>query len=173
MTQLSTADQIELFIQGEGIPKITLLKVNPKDTVADLIKIAREHGLSTPEGEEVCIFIEDTDTPLALEVKIDETGLSSRSRVHIHRCQRLEVTVNFNKDQLKGFFPPSVTVAWVKKWVVSEDGFGMSDVDAAEHLLQVCGSAVRPDEDAHIGTLTKGADQSICFDLVAKKRVEG
>ena len=166
-------DSIEIFIQGEGIPKITLVTVHPKDTVADLIKAAREHGLSTPKGSEVFVFVENTATPSALDAKIDEIGLKPRSRLHIHCCKHVEVTVNFNADQLKNFFPPSATVAWIKKWVVGKDGFGMSEVDATEHLLQVCHSTDRPDEDVHIGTLVKSSDPAICLDLVAKQRVEG
>ena len=173
MKQLEVKDFVEIFIQGEGIPKITLVCVHPKDTVSNLIKVAREHGLSTPEGREVFVFIENTDTPLVLDAKIDEVGLISRCRVHIHCCKRLEVTVNFNADQLKGLFPPSATVAWIKKWAVGKDGFGMSDLDATEHLLQVCHSIDRPDEDEHIGTLMKVSDRAVCFDLVAKQRVEG
>ena len=173
MTQCDTTDHIELFIQGEGIPKITLVKVHPRDTVADIIKVAREHGLSTPEGSEVFVFVENADTPLNLDAKIDEVGLTPRSRVHIHRCRRVEVTVNFKEHQLKGFFPPSATINKVTKWAVGKDGADMSPVDAAEHLLQVCLSTERPDEDVHIGTLVKGSDCVICFDLVAKQRVEG
>ena len=173
MTQHKVENEIELFIQGEGISKITLVKVNPSDTIADLIKIAREHGLSTPYEADICVFVEDTDVPLARDGKIEEVGLASRSRVHIHRCQQIEVVVNFNKDQRKGFFPPSATMASVKKWAVGKEGFGMSATDATEHLLQLCGSNARPDEDVHIGTLTKGVDWAICFDLVAKQRVEG
>ena len=173
MTQPDVKDYIEIFIQGEGILKITLVNLHPKDTVADIIKVAREHGLSTPQGSEVFVLVENTDTPLVLDAKIDEADLIPRSRVHIHRCQRVEVVVNFNADQLKGFFPPSATVAWVKKWAVGKDGFGMSDVDATEHLLQLCNTTDRPDEDMHIGTLMKVSDWAICFDLVAKQRVEG
>jgi len=173
MTQPNARDYIELFIQGEGVSKITLVRVHIKDTVADIIKVALEHGLSTPEGSEVFVLVENTDAPLVLDAKIDEVGLIPRSRVHIHRCRRVEVTVNFNADQLKGFFPPSATVAWVKKWAVGKDGFGLSDLDATEHLLQVCHSTDRPDEDVHIGTLVKVLAGAICFDLVAKQRVEG
>ena len=173
MTQPKGKDYIELFIQCEGILKITLVSVHLKDTVADIIKVAQEHGLSAPEGSEVFVFVENTDAPLALDAKIDEVGLIPRRRVHVHRCRRVEVTVNFNADQLKGFFPPSATVAWVKKWAVGKDGFGLSDLDATEHLLQVCHSTDRPDEDVHIGTLVKFLDGAICFDLVAKQRVEG
>ena len=173
MTQLDTIDHIELFIQGEGIPKITLVKVHPNDTVADIIKAAREHGLSAPEGSEICVFVENTNTPLALDAKVDEVGIVSRSRVHIHRCQRVEVWINFNEHQKKGFFPPSATVAWVKEWAVGKDAFDMSPVDATEHLLQICDSSERPDEDVHIGTLVKFSDGTLCLDLVPKQRVEG
>ena len=63
------------------------MKLGPKDTVADIVKVAREHGLSAPEDSEVCVFVENTDVPLELDVKIDEVGLAPRSRVHIHRCK--------------------------------------------------------------------------------------
>ena len=115
MTQLYAPDQIELFIQGEGIPKITLVKLGPKDTVADIVKVAREHGLSAPEDSEVCVFVENSDVSVELDLKIDEVGLTARSRVHIHRCKSVDVTVNYNQDQKKGFFPPSATVDWVKE----------------------------------------------------------
>lgn len=173
MTQFDTTDDMELFIQGEGIPKITLVKVHLKDTVADIIKVARDHGLSTPEGSKVFVFVENADSPLDLNMKIDEAGLTPRSRVHIHHCQRVEVTVNFNARQLKGFFPPSATTDIVQKWSVGKDGVQMSPVDATEHLLQVCHSSDRPDEDVHIGALEKTSDCAICFDLVPKQRVEG
>ena len=173
MSQFSTTDYIELFIQGEGIPKITLVKVHPKDTIADIIKVAREYGLSTPEGSEVFVFIENTDAPLDLDEKIDEAGLTPRSHVHFHSCRQAEVTVNFKENQLKEFFPPSATVAWVKKWAVGKDGVDMSPVDATEHTLQACRSTSRPDEDVHIGALVKFPNCAICFDLVPKQRVEG
>ena len=173
MTQLEATDHIELFIQGEGIPKITIVKLDPKDTVADIVKVAREHGLSAPEDSEVCVFVENTDVPLELDMKIDEVGLAPRSRVHIHRCKGVEVTVNYRRDQEKGFFPPSATVDWVKEWAVGKEQYDMSPVDATEHVLQVCNSVDRPDEDVHIGTLVKFSDGTLCFDLVPKQRVEG
>ena len=173
MTQLDAISHIELFIQGEGIPKITLVKVHPKDTVAGIIKVARLHGLRTSEDAELFVFVENTDVSLELDVKIDEVGLVARSRVHIHRCKGVEVTVNYNQDQKKGFFPPSATVHWVKEWAVGKDQYEMSPVDAAEHVLKVCNSGDEPDGEVHIGTLVKFPDRTLCFDLVPKQRVEG
>ena len=173
MAQLEAADHIELFLQGEGIHKITLVKVHPKDIVADIVKVGYEHGLRIPEDSEVFIFVENTDEPLELDVKIDEAGLSPRSRVHIHRCKEVEVTVNYRRDQKKDSFPPSATVDWVKEWAVGKDQYDMSSVDAAEHVLKVCNSGDQPDEDVHIGALAKFPDGTLCFDLVPKQRVEG
>ena len=173
MAQIDAADHIELFLQGEGIPKITLVKVHPKDMLADIVKVACEHGLSIPADSEVFIFVENMDGPLELNVKIDEAGLTSRSRVHIHRCKEVEVTINYGRDQKKGFFPPSATIDWVKEWAVGKGQYDMSPVDAAEHVLKVCNSGDQPDEDVHIGTLAEFPDGTLCFDLVPKQRVEG
>lgn len=173
MTQIDATDQTELFIQGEGIPNITLVRLDPKDTIADIVQIAREHDLSAPEHSEVCVFVENTDVLLDLDLKIDEAVLVSRSRIHIHRCIEVEVTVNYNRDQTKGLFPPSATVDWVKEWAVGKDQYAMSPVDAAEHVLKVCNSGDQPDGEVHIGTLVKFPDGTACFDLVPKQRIEG
>ena len=173
MTQIDAAEHIELFLQGEGIPKITLVKVHPKDTVAEIIKVACEYGIGIPEASEVFVFVENTDVQLELDVKIDEAGLTPRSRVHIHRCKEVEVTINYRRDQKKGFFPPSATVDRVKEWAVGKNEYDLSPVDAAEHVLKVCHSGDQPDEDVHIGTLAKFPDGTLCFDLAPKQRVEG
>jgi hypothetical protein len=56
---------------------------------------------------------------------------------------------------------------------VGKDGFNLPEIDATEHALQVCGSATRPDADTHIGALVSAQGCALCFDLVAKRRVEG
>ena len=61
----------------------------------------------------------------------------------------------------------------MKKWAVAKDQYGLSPVDAAEHVLKVCSLGDQPDEEVHIGTLAKFPDGTVCFDLVAKQRVEG
>jgi hypothetical protein len=173
MTQHDNNDQIELFLQGERIPEIALIRVPRDGTTQDIVKAARAQGLGAPSGAEVLVQVEDTEEPLAPDALLEAVGVGHRSRVHVHRCRRVAVTVNFNADQKTVSFPPSTTVARVKKWAVGKHGFDLSGIDATEHLLQVCGSAVRPDEDVHIGTLVQAPNCGLCFDLVAKQRVEG
>ena len=173
MSQLDNRSEIELFLQGEGLREITLVKVPYQGTVQDIVEVARSHGLNTPNDVEVLVLLENTDEPLSLDLKIEAAGITHRSRVHVHQCRRVDVMVNYNADHKAETFPPSTTVARVKKWVVSKHGFDLSDIDASEHLLQLCNSTARPDEDIHIGTLVDAPACGLCFDLVAKQRIEG
>ncbi len=173
MTQESKQNEIELFLQGEGLKDIVLVRVPRTGTVRDIIEAARVNGLNVPAELEMLVSVEDAEEPLAPDAPLETVGIGQRSRVHVHRCRRIAVTVNFNADQKTEPFPPSATIARVKKWAVGKRGFGLTELDATEHLLQMCGSTTRPDEDIHIGTLVQVPDCSLCFDLVAKQRVEG
>ena len=163
--------EIEIFLQGEGIDKVVLVKVPRDGTVNDILNTAKTHGFHLETDDVPVIFIEDNETDVPVEKKLDQAGIGQRSRVHVHRCRRVEVSVNFNGKQENRKFGPGTTVKRVKRWAVKE--FGLPPVDATEHVLQICGSTVRPDADIHIGTLVSCSDCSICFDLVPEQRIEG
>ena len=93
-------------------------------------------------------------------------------RLHVTRCRHIEVTVRFNGEDAARRFPPSATVERVRRWAARR-AFHLSPRDAAEHVLQIQGTTIRPDRDVHIGTLTKGETCAVAFDLVPCKRVEG
>jgi hypothetical protein len=81
-------------------------------------------------------------------------------------------TIRFNGENTTRRFPPSATVERVRRWAARR-AFHLSPRDAAEHVLQIQGTTIRPDRDAHIGTLTQGHTCAVAFDLVPCKRVEG
>lgn len=167
------SEKIELFVQGEGISDIALVRVPREGTVRDVVEAAAEHGLRVNSEEGPLVMVEDTDEALDLDAPLQVLGITHRDRVHANRCRHVEVTVNYEAEQKSEYFPPSTTMKKVKKWVDGKRGFDLGDVDAAEHLLQICGSDTRPDEDTHIGSLVGAPSCSLCFDLVAKQRVEG
>jgi hypothetical protein len=162
---------IEIFLQGAGIPKITLVKIPQDGKVSDVVEAAKAHGLHVPEGEQPLVLIEDTEEPLAHDLSLSEAGIRSRSRLHVHTCRRIKVTVNFKGESKSHPFSPSTTVQTVKRW--ADKQFGLEGVDATEHALQICNSSDRPSEDTHLGTLVHGQSCELCFDLVPKQRVEG
>lgn len=166
--------EIEIFLQGEGIPEITLVRVPNDGIVRDILTSAKTQGLRFANDEQTLIILaEDAEERLDPNFSLEVARIGHHSRVHIHRCHKLEVTINFNVGQKFHAFPPSATIEHVKRWVVGQDGFGLHSVDATEHLLQLCSSTIRPDEDTHIGSLVTFPDCQLCFDLVPKVRVEG
>lgn len=164
-------DEIELFVQGEGIQDIVLIRVLQAGTGRDIVAAVRGVGITVAEGVE--LSLEDDDSAIDLEVLIAATPIKHRSRIHLHRCRRVAVTTAFNGGQRDESFPAAATIKRVKHWAAGTKGFNLSEVDAAEHVLQLSGSSDRPDEDIHIGTLVAHPRCSVSFDLVPKVRVEG
>lgn len=163
---------IELFLQGEGIKDIKLIRVPDDCTVKELIEKALVESEATFQGNErFFLLLENQDDELSPNTKLNEIGIGHRHRIHCHRCRRIEVIVNFNGVSKFHPFSPAQTIGKVKHW--ADEQFGLKGVDATEHTLQICGTNKRPDEDLHLGSLVQSPNCKLCFDLVPKKRVEG
>ncbi len=161
---------IQLFLQFEGHRPIELVHIDENATVADLLAAAIRAGLPGDRKDGALVFLHDGDAPLASDTTLHEAGLCNKHRVHVHRCRKVEVTLHFNERKEKLEVPPAATVDKVKKEFVKK--IHMSPVDATEHVLQLCGTADRPEPDTHIGSLVCGCCE-VCFDLVPIKRIEG
>ena len=169
----SVNNELQLFVQGEGIADIQLVRVAEQSTLREL---AGKLGSVLTEADaaaadDFIFLLEDSERELASDKSLKELGIKNRERIHINRCCKVKVSVNFNGKEIADAFPPSRTIAKVKRW--ADKQFGIEGVDATEHALQICGTAKRPDEDVHIGSLVRRPNCQICFDLVPKKRVEG
>lgn len=162
-------ERIEIFVQGEALRDIEIVDLRAEDSVDDLVAAAR--GLGLPTEGEVFVFLEDSEQSHEGDCKLKNIGIGHHSRVHCHRCRKVEVTVNYNAENKCHPFPPSATVGRVKEW--ADRKFDLQGVDATEHALQICGTRDRPDEDIHIGALVSAGHCDLCFDLVAKIRIEG
>jgi hypothetical protein len=168
------SEMIELFVQFEGVTDVKLIHVPHDGTVRDFLAAAQTSGVNLPQGDrDVIIFVEDSDEEIALDLRLKDAGIRHRQRIHCHRCRQVAITVNFNGRKVSRAFPPSTTVKRVKKWTDGKEQFDLKGVDATDHVLQICGASVRPDEDTHIGTLVQHPKCDLCFDLVPKVRVEG
>jgi len=136
MSNKEDKENIEIFLQGEGVPEIQLIRVPQDGTLRDVIKAAQAAGIAIPQGGEGGgIFVEDSDSELGLDTRLKDAGVRHRDRLHFHRCRKVEVTVNFNGVIKERHFPPSKTVAKVKRW--ADDEFGLKGVDATLHALQI------------------------------------
>ncbi len=174
-TEKSDNKEIQLFVQGEGVEEIQLVRIHERLTLRELAgklpAAFAEIIVSGTEVTELIFLLEDSEHELPLDKPIKDIGIKHRGRIHIHRCRKIKVSVSFNGREVAEAFPPSKTIAKVKHWADKE--FGIGGIDATEHALQICGTAKRPDEDTHLGSLVRRPHCQICFDLVPKKRVEG
>lgn len=162
--------KIELFLQFEGNRKIVLIEIDSEALVSEIIAAAIPAGLSGDEHHKFHVFNHEHDEPLAHDKSLKHHGLGHRHRIHIHRCHRIETTLQFNEVREVMHFPPSATIERVKKAFVKS--IKMSPVDATEHVLQLCGTTDRPEPDTQIGALASGCC-TVCFNLVPIKRIEG
>ena len=168
------SEAVEVFVQAEGSQEIKIVKVGASATVADLLEEVVKAGMleDSRKNAAVCL-LEDSDVALRPGDTLTSAKIIHRSRVHVHRCHRVDVTIYFNAANKNRLFSPSATIATVTAWAVGKQGFNLTPTDAVEHVLQLSGSTSRPDEDAHLGTLTAAPHCAVSFDLVPKRRVEG
>jgi hypothetical protein len=164
-------EKIEVFLQGVAISRITAITVKSDGHVQDIIEAAKAQGLKLPEDQKFQVWLENSDEPLDTNETLINAGIKKHSRLHVHVCHRIKVTVNYQNKTETHPFAPSTTIGVVKKW--ADKKFGLSDVDATEHALQLCNSVERPSVDVHLGSLVTTTDCAICFDLVPKQRIEG
>jgi hypothetical protein len=161
---------IHLFLQFQGDRRIELIQVDENAPVRDIIAAAIRAGFPEDGSNDAVVFGHDRDEPYDLMATLTTAGIRHKDRVHVHRCRKIEVTVQFNDRIEKHPYPPAATVEQVKRDAVKK--FQMSAVDATEHVLQICGTTDRPEPDVHIGALVSG-NCTLCFNLVPIKRIEG
>ena len=162
-----------MFVQGEGIPDVVLVRIEEDETVRALLKAVGASGAAGTDADTVVVLLEDTDESLALDSDLQTAGIGHRSQVHVHRCRKVAISINFQGEQRSRTFSPAATVDRVHRWATGKQGFDLAKGDAADHALQVCNRAGRPGDDIHIGTLVTHPTCEICFDLVPKQRIEG
>ena len=164
-------NNIEVFLQGPGIARLALVKVPANGKVQDLIEIAKEKGLKLEAGQIPHVWVEDKDDPLSPDQPLKIAGIQSRSRVQVHTCPRIHVKVNFQSRSEDHPFSPAANIRTIKQW--ADKKYGLSEVDASEYALQICGTSDRPADDIQVGSLVNSGQCQVCFDLIAKQRVEG
>ncbi len=164
-------DSLEVFLQGPGITRLALVNVPETANVQALIDVAKEKGLQMEDGQALQVWVEDREDPLPLDLSLAAAGVQSRGRVQIHTCPRIHVTINFQSRSEQHPFSPAATIRTIKQW--ADKKYDLSDVDASEYALQLCGSTDRPSDDIQVGSLAQPGQCQVCFDLVAKERVEG
>jgi hypothetical protein len=163
---------IELFLQVQGRSETSIVRVAPAITVADLIALAMTLGLLESDAHDILISLSDRDEPLDKHQTLHHHGIRHHHHIHCHRCTRIAVTVRHNGQVKEREFPPAARFNRIHAWSTGKHGFNFSEVDAAEHILQVTATGAQPAPTDHLGSVVT-AGCAVGLDLVAKQRIEG
>lgn len=161
--------KVTVFIQAQGRPGVLEAELSPTATVGELNDALAALGVAV--DAETFIFVDQAEAYEQGQRHEPVRGLKHGCRVHVGRCKRIKTTVNFVDKTESHEFPPGTRVRAVKEWAVHK--FHMDPKDAAEHVLQLCGSTDRSASDTPLLALVSGHGCAVCFDLVPEKRVEG
>jgi hypothetical protein len=173
--------KIVVFIQVHGQPGVVEGELSGTSTVGELHAALAAAGVKL--DAETFIFIDESKEHVGGEHHVPIPGLKHGCRIHVSRCQEIKTAVHYLDKTAEHPFPPGARVRAVKDWAVRK--FELNPKDAAEHVLQLCGSTDRPSTDTPLHQLVSGQRHhgdhengdrhgcALCFDLVPDKRVEG
>jgi hypothetical protein len=158
----------QVFLQSELLSDVEVLELKDNADKHDLRGACLARVAGAPNIDALILYVEDDDDEGALD-KIEH--IVNGLRVHLHRLKAISVTARYAGREEHHTFRPNATIARVKRWAAH--AFGIAPSDAAELMLQISGTDIRPDSDLHLGCLVKAPQDSVCFDLVPAPRVNG
>ena len=123
-------------------------------------------------GEGALVWLENADKPLDPGSTLTAVGVAELSQLHISLSRAVPVKVRYSGQVAEGEFSPATTVGLIFKWAAGPDEFKLTDIQAAQHHLALCGVQGEVDESAHAGCF---ADEhgAVCFDLLPNERFAG
>ena len=160
---------IALFVQVHGHAGLHELEVAEAATLGELHAALEKLGIKI--DAETFVFIDEAEHHESGHDQDRLPHLKNGCRVHVSRCRQIEVTVHYLDKTANHRFAPGMRVRAVKAWTAQH--FQVGPKDAAEHVLQICGSTERPSSDTPLHQLVRAHDCALCFDFVPEKRVEG
>ena len=125
-----------VFIQVHGKLDILEAELSESTTLGELQEALAAAGVDVDEG--TSIFVDDADEHLVGDRQERIRGFRHGCHIHVCRCRRVKVTVNYLCHSVDHTFPPGARVKAVKDWAVRK--FNLNPQDATEHVLQVCRS---------------------------------
>ncbi len=118
------------------------------------------------------IFVDEAEEHLPLERHTPDPRSPSTARASMSGTARRSRSRCISMTRRRSTnFAPGARVRAVKQWAVAK--FELPPKDAADHVLQLCGTSARPATDTALHQLVHGHDCVLCFDLVPRKARRG
>lgn len=161
--------ELALYIHGVGTTEEKLINVPEDATVADVLEAAKQSGIADSGLQ---FYAEGADAPLPPDARLRDHGIKNKDHVHVHKCGRITVSVQFNGIEQTSTFAPGHKVKAVLKWALAAHGLTGVDADNKElRLGSLEGDSLLPEQ--HIGSFVSAADCRIVLFLTGIVEVQG
>lgn len=158
-----------VFIAVQGHDRLVEVDLPDNASIEIIHAAVKEAGIEI--DEEFILFHDEDDDPIEWHGHKRPPHIKHGAKLHLARCRKIAVTIHYLEQTKQHGFAPGARVRRVKAWAV--DHFKLAERDAAEHVLQICGSTDRPPTDTPLHKLVTRGHCEVCFDLVPDIRVEG
>ncbi len=161
---------IQLYLHGAGTADEKIIEVPENATVHDIIAEAKKLGFT--EDFETALFVEDGYVELDHKHRLHECSIKHKHHIHVHRCRKIAVAVNFNGVDKTHNFTPGTRVSRVLHWAVN--AFDLHGVDAKNkelHLGGTNGTVLTANQ--HIGSFAHPPQCSVTVYLTGIVEVQG
>lgn len=167
---MESAKEVSVLVEAAGLPDALEIRIPLGSKLRDIVvQVAAKAGFP---HEDAVIFVEDGETPLELDLVIDEKYDHKRVH-HVHRAKKIEVIVFYQNGEKKKEFPPSARVKRVLAWAVGPEGFKIDPPVIPEMSLQLVGTTEPLRLDVHIGRLVHHRERVLKLNLVRGTIVNG
>lgn len=160
---------ITVFIAVQGHDRLVEVNLSDHASINDVRASIGEAGIEIDES--LILFHDEDDEPIEWKDPKLPNKIKNGAKLHLCRCRKIEVMVRYLDQTERHHFAPGARVRRVKAWAVKH--FKLAELDAAEHVMQLCNSTDCPPTDTPLHKLTKQGNCELCFDLVPDIRVEG
>ena len=90
--------EIEVFVQGDELPDIKLVRVPKSGTIRDVVEAARKEGLPVAaDHSDAVVLLKDSDQELDLDHRLEDLGIGHHHHLHCYRRHKHE-TVTITVD---------------------------------------------------------------------------
>lgn len=133
------SETIEIFVHGDELPEIKLVRVPQGGTLRDVVEAARLEGLPVAaDHTDAVVLLEDGDQELELDQQLDALGIGHHHHLRYHR-RHVHVTVNrkpvvFHRRTATG---TQIKQAAIDQHVDIQADFTLFSVKSASSLVSV------------------------------------
>ena len=97
--------EIEVFVQGDELPEIKLVRVPKSGTIRDVVEAARKEGLPVAANHaDAVVLLKDRDDELGLDESLEDLGIGHHHHLHYrhrHKHETVIITVDNHEKTIK------------------------------------------------------------------------